>query len=493
MLGLQSLDSLYLIAALILLVIVLTARLAHKWQLPLIIIALGIGILFGSDVTGLVYLDDAVLVNRLANLALIFVLFFAGFSTKRVPRETILVPSLALATAGVLLTAVLTGVVLWALLGLGFSHALLIGCIISSTDAAAVFSILRARSLNRRTSSITEMESATNDPMAIVLTTAVILFIAASVVDPLRIGASIVWQLAAGIGVGLLVGKLGCFLFDRIKVIDRGYFYIFMIGLVLLSYSFANLVYASGMLAVFFAGNTMGISNITHKSTLSNFLDALSTIANAGIFVLMGLLAFPGKFGAIWLQGLVLFLALTFIARPAAVFALTAFSGLGPRQKAFISWAGLRGAVPLVLATYPVAAGIPGSGDIFSIVFFAVLLSLLVQGSTIGKMADWLGLTERARPRPTQSMELVTVHTSDLQICELEIDEDLYEGSVGVSDLHLPAETTITMINRSDDLIAPSGQTKILPGDVLYVLVKNFNIEKMTSEIVGHFKRKEAK
>jgi len=493
MLGLQSLNSLYLIGAIILLVIVLTARLAYKWHLPLIIIALGIGIFFGSDVAGLIYLDDAILVNRLANLALIFVLFFAGFSTKSVPRETVLLPSLVLATAGVLLTAVVTGALLWGLLGLSFAQALLIGCIISSTDAAAVFSILRARSINKRTSSITEMESGTNDPMAIVLTTAVILFITASVVDPLRIGASILWQLAAGIGIGLLVGKLGCFLFDRIKVIDRGYFYVFMVGLILLSYSAADLVYASGMLAAFFAGYTMGNSKISHKGTLSNFLDALSTIANVGIFVMMGLLVFPREFGGIWLQGLLLFLVLTFIARPVAVFALTAFSGLSPRQKGFLSWAGLRGAVPIVLATYPIAAGIAGSRDIFNIIFFAVLLSLLVQGSTIGKMADWLKLTEKAHPRPTQTMELVTVHTSDLQICELEIDEDLYEGPVKVSALRLPKETTITMINRSDDIIAPSGSTEILPGDVLYVLVKNENIDRMTSEIIGHFTRKETK
>jgi cell volume regulation protein A len=477
----------YVIAALILISIVMTARVANKWRVPLVVIALGTGVLFGSDVTGLIYFDNVALVKDIADFALVFVLFIGGFGTKKEVLKTVLWPSMTLATLGVVITAVATGISLSLILGCTFIHALLLGCIISSTDAAAVFSILRSRPLDQRLAAVTEIESASNDPMAIILTSLAVQFIGVHMQHPLGVSASLLWQLVTGIGIGLLAGKAGCLLFQRVKMLDRGYFYIFLIGIILLSYGAADMARGSGMLSAFFAGYIMGNADLPYKKTLAAFLDALSTIVNVGLFIMLGLIVFPREFGAIWKEGLVLFLVLTFIARPLAVFVCTLFTRFTVKDRIFMSWSGMRGAVPIVLATYPVAAGIEESRALFNIVFFAVALSMLVHGTTIGAIADRLGLTVRSRPRPSQVMELVTVHTSDLELCEISIDDDLYEGSVLISSLVLPKATTITMINRNDEIIAPQGSTEILPGDVLYVLVKNTNAELVSSEIIGRF------
>jgi cell volume regulation protein A len=477
----------YVIAALILISIVLTARVANKWRLPLVVIALGAGIIFGSDVTGLIYFDNATMAKQIADLALVFVLFTGGFGTRKDVLKTVFWPSISLATFGVIITALVVGTSLHFILGYSLVNSLLLGCIISSTDAAAVFSILRHRSLKTRVSSIAEIESASNDPMAIILTTFAVQLVAANMQHPLTLSLSFFWQLIGGVGIGLLVGNLGYFLFQRVKILDKGYFYIFMIGIIALSYGAADMAHASGMLSAFFAGFVMGNSRIPYKKTLTSFLDALSTISNVGIFVILGLLVFPREFGHIWKEGLILFAVLTFLARPLSVFACTIFSKFNYKEQFLISWCGLRGAVPIVLATYPVAAGIESSGDFFNIVFFAVLLSMIVQGTTISKIADWLKLTTKIKPKPSQIMELVTVHSSDLELCEIAIDDEMYEGCSPISSLVLPAGTTITMINRSEEIIAPQGSTQILPGDILYVLVKNCNTDFVTSEILSKF------
>jgi len=185
-----------------------------------------------------------------------------------------------------------------------------------------------------------------------------------------------------------------------------------------------------------------------------------------------------------------LFLVLTFVARPVAVFACTFFGKFSFKEQIVMSWGGLRGAVPIVLATYPVAAGIEASKDTFNIIFFAVTLSMLIQGTTIGKIAAYLKLTTKNKPRPSQTMELVTIHSNELELCEITIDDDLYEGSTKIADLQLPAGTTITMINRNDRIIAPQGSTKLLAGDVLYILVSSSNIDIVSAEILGKFTEK---
>jgi len=242
----------YLIASLILLAIVLVARLANKWRVPLVVISLFAGILFGSDVAGIIYFDNALLARQIADFALIFVLFIGGFGTDQNKLKPVLKPALVMATIGVIITAIITALSLSIFLKYDLVYAFLIGCIISSTDAAAVFSILRSRSLDKKLSSMVEIESATNDPMAIVLTLFAVQLVVAQTTNPLAIGGSFFWQISGGIIVGIVTGKAGGILFQYVKVLDKGYFYVFLISVILFSYGMADLVNASGMLSAFF-------------------------------------------------------------------------------------------------------------------------------------------------------------------------------------------------------------------------------------------------
>lgn len=481
----------YVLAALILIAVVLTTSLASRFSLPLILIALGVGIVFGSDVTGLIWFDDVHLANQLANGALVFILFAGGFGTKKESMKLTLVPSMTMATLGVVITGGVTGLLVWQVLGFPLIFSMLIGAIISSTDAAAVFSILKTRSVQKKVSATTEIESAANDPMAIIGTTLLVAIAAQGGHDGpwWTIGVNFLWQLSGGVLLGLGIGWVGVRLFRLMTHVDRGYFYVLLVGVILLSYGLADLAKASGMLAAFFAGYVLGNAKIPFRHGVETFLDALSTIANVGLFVLLGLLVFPKEFGHIWFQGVAVFLILTFVARPLAVWMGTLFGGFGWKEKVFLSWSGIRGAVPIVLATYPAAAGIEGGKDIFNIVFFAVGLSVLIQGTTIGQLADWLGLSTKARSKPRQAMELVTFNDSELELCELAVNggSEALRGSVKVSELALPKGTTITMVNRKEEIIAPRGNTELLPGDVLYVLLRTSEREAVEHEIARAF------
>jgi cell volume regulation protein A len=479
----------YLLAAFILIAVVLMANMVNRWNVPLIIIALGMGIFFGSDVTGLIYFDDAMLTAKLATAALIFVLFAGGFDTKRDSIKSILGPSVTLATLGVLITAFATAGILCLMLRWDFSYALLVGAIISSTDAAAIFSILRTRSIQPRLASIINLESAANDPMAIISVTFLVEFLDANIQGPVDTILSLVWQLAGGVGLGVLIGYIGMMMLNKSRNVDRGYFYILLVGIVLLAFGLADVLKASGMLAVFFAGFVIGNQKFPYKRDVGTFVEALSTVSNVGLFVLLGLLVFPKEFIEIWKPGVVVFLVLLLVGRPLAVLLCTMFGKFNWKDRVFMSWSGIRGAVPIVLATYPLAGGVENSHQIFNIVFFAVTLSVLIQGTTIGKLAELLKLIVKAKPQSTHSMELVTILDSDLELTEIHIDEDFYTGQATVSMLDLPAEATITMINRKNNILAPRGATVLMPGDIIFVLASPKDIEMIRNVILGSFQK----
>ncbi|MDP2790376.1 MAG: potassium/proton antiporter [Rectinemataceae bacterium] len=490
-----------LTGAVILIFLTLSAAIFRRFNVPMIILALAVGIFFGSDVTGIIYFDDALLTRRLADIALVFVLFAGGYSIKRAELKPVLAPTMMLATLGVLITMIVTALVFHLVSGWSFMQSILVATVISSTDAAAVFSILRNRSLQRRPSSITEIESAANDPMAIISTTLIVQiaaggglaasggFAGSGGIQVGRIVLTFIWQLSGGVGIGLAIGWLGLQLFRKIKEVETGYYYLLLIGLILASYGAADLVGASGMLSAFFAGFLMGNSKLPLKSSISSFTATLSFVANAGLFILLGLLMFPRSLGAVWSQGLLIFIILSFIARPVAVFLCTLGMKLPFGEKIFLSWSGIRGSVPIVLATYPAAAGLDPDHQIFNIIFLAVTLSILVQGTTIGKLADLLKLSEREKPKNKQKMELVTVHDTKYELVELFIDGDIYKGESSVASLELPADATITMISRKDRIIAPRGNTILRPSDILTILVEEERISEVTNLVLSHFEK----
>ncbi|MCX7883033.1 MAG: cation:proton antiporter [Brevinematales bacterium] len=255
-----------------------------------------------------------------------FVLFAGGFGTKYSHVKPVIKPTMILATLGVLLTANIAAIVFCFLSGWTFIKSLLLCAIISSTDAAAVFSILRSRSINGNVTSISEIESAANDPMAIISTTFIIQCILGSQLNAFASLSLFIWQLIGGVGFGIIIGFIGAIIFNKIKDIDVGYFYLFLIGLILLSFGLADLCRASGMLAVFFTGLIMGNKKLPYKNGIASFTEILSFIANVGLFVLLGLLVFPKNFSKIWNLGVILFLIITFIARPITVLVCTLFN-----------------------------------------------------------------------------------------------------------------------------------------------------------------------
>lgn len=481
-----------LIIGSILVFMVILAFFSKKRNIPLIIIALITGIIFGSDVTGIIYYDNAELTKHFANIALVFVLFYGGFGTKEADLKPVIKVTLVLATFGVLLTATITGIIFSFVSGWDIKTALLLGAIISSTDAAAVFSILRTKTIKKEISSITEIESAANDPMAILTTTFLISLIVGSNAG---IGTSIlwvIWQLVVGVLLGILLGKVFSYIFDKIKKIDIGYYYLFVIGSILFCYGLADFLKASGMIAVFFMGYIMGNKKLPFKSGISSFLETLSFISNVGLFVLLGLLVFPKQFSSIWGLGVLVFFIITFISRPLSVFVCTLFNKFTLKERIFMSWSGIRGAVPIVLATYPIAAGIDKNSEIFNIVFFAVGLSILIQGTTIGKLASIFNLTVKSKNKPIQTMELVTILETNYDLIEVEIDKEVFSKECKISDLKLEKDVTITMINRNDKIIAPSGSIIIKPGDVLFILVQQNKIKEVTKSILSKFINQES-
>ena len=483
-------DLVYIVAPLILITVVLAAVWLDRWSVPVILVALGGGILFGSDVLNWWNFDNALLANQVANFALVFILFQGGFGIKRKDFKAVALPAGGLAVWGVLLTAAATLLVLWKLLGWPFEKSCLLAAIISSTDAAATLSILRRHALPKKLSSTLVIESAANDPMAVLLTVVAVQALAAGQTRGLEMAVFSVWKFVAGPVFGWLMAHAALRLFNKLRPQDRGHYYVLFLGVVLLTYGLAEYFRASGMLAVFIAGYVMGNHSFVHKQGVSNFSAAFASVANIVTFVLLGLLVFPRQWSGIWLNGLVLFAVLTFVSRPLAVLLGTPGMRLGAKNKVFMMWAGLRGAVPIVLATYPAAAGLPGSRDIFNLIFFAVILSVLVQGSTLGLVARLFGLlTRRAQTEPLYSLELITMAPSDMDLVVADLPGP--DGAPGprIQDLRLPAGAVITLITRGDKVISPNGGTQLKGGDQITVLAHISNEDAVLQALLAPFRR----
>lgn len=483
--------TIYIVIPLLLIGVVLAAVWLDRWSVPVILVALGLGILFGSDVLNVWHFDDVELTNQVANLALVFILFQGGFATKREDLRAVALPALGLATWGVLLTAAATFACLHLVFGWSTEKSLLLAVIISSTDAAATFSILRRQALPGRLASTIEIESAANDPMAILTTLIVVEAYASGQSQGWLTVPLFLWKFIAGPALGLLFARGAIAVFNRLNPQDRGYYYVLLLGVVMLSYGFTELVHASGMLAAFTAGLVMGNTRFVYRQGVSNFAAALATIANIGVFVLMGVLVFPSQWATLWLDGILLFVALTFVARPAAVWLGTLGMHIGGRERLFMSWAGLRGAVPVVLATYPMAAGLEIGQEIFNLVFFAVLLSVSFQGSTLGALAARLGLSEPKRPQPRYGLELATMAHSELDLMVVDLPGPPGRPGPRIHDLDIPHSALITMIARGNAVISPTGNTRLLGWDQVTVLARPADEDAVRAALLQRFEAAE--
>ena len=409
----MTLDWLMGIAGFLLIVSIFANRISDRFGIPGLLLFLGIGMLAGTDGVGKIQFSNARLSNYIGTVALTFILFSGGLETKWNEVKPVVVRGSVLSTAGVFLTAFFLFVCAYYLIGLSFEVALLLSVIVSSTDAPAVFAIMRTSGMHLKTGlkPILEFESGSNDPMANILT---ILFIQVIQVGHMSFGHSaaitiltadsysaaamlsdFVLQMAIGLGLGLAVGfGVGRFL-QKWCLVYQGLYPVFGVGVVLVTFSLTQLLHGNGFLAVYLCGIVLGNTPFMYRRHLIRFQDSLAWIMQIGMFLILGLLVNPHEFNGIMLVSFACSLALMFVARPAAVFICLFKSGYTLNEKLFISWAGLKGAVPIILATYPLMERFPNSQFLFNLIFFLVIISVLFQGKTLAPLAHRLKLEDR--------------------------------------------------------------------------------------------------
>jgi cell volume regulation protein A len=392
------LETILLVASILLIAGVLVSKISTRLGIPALLLFIGLGMLAGSEGPGGIPYDDPRSAQFMGVVALAFILFAGGFDTDRKSLSRVLRQGLSLATLGVLITAVVVGFVAMAVLKLSWLEGLLLGSIVSSTDAAAVFSILRGQRVDLKgaTTPLLELESGSNDPMAAFLTMAVIALLRDPHASWLSIPLMFVLQMAVGAVAGFAIGKGTVLLLKWLKLESEGLYPVLTIGTVLLAYSVPAILHGSGFLAVYIAGIVIGDSDVIQKRSLMQFHDGVAWLMQIAMFLVLGLLVFPSRLIAVSAPSLLISLALILVARPIAVFTALAAARLRFTEKVFISWVGLRGAVPIVLATFPYLAGIPKPDLYFDVVFFIVLSSVLLQGTTLRYAARRLRLERPA-------------------------------------------------------------------------------------------------
>ncbi|MBN2654647.1 MAG: potassium/proton antiporter [Nitrospirae bacterium] len=471
--------------AVLLLLSIVASKASDRLGVPALLIFLLVGMLAGSDGPGGIHFDDPYAAQFMGVVALAFILFAGGLSTNWESVRPVIWPGVVLSTLGVLITALLVGV--FAILVLDFSllEGLLLGSIISSTDAAAVFSVLRSRnvSLKGNLKPLLELESGSNDPMAVLLTTGFVSLLITPGLSLVNIIPQFIYQMIFGAIMGLLMGYGMVRIVNTLKLEYEGLYPVLSIALVILTYGATAALNGNGFLAVYIAALIMGKSKFIHKKSLTRFHDGLAWLMQIAMFLTLGLLVFPKNLPPVIVSGLLISLFLMFAARPAGVFVSTIATKMPVREKAMISWVGLRGAVPIVLATFPLLAKIPNAEMIFNIVFFIVLTSALLQGTTITAVAKLLGVDAPLRRKTVYPLECDSTGTFKCDIKEMTVPDNAAAVSKRLLELKLPEGALIALIKREEDFFVPAGATELKAGDKLLVLADNENYEKMLSII----------
>lgn len=450
---------------------VLLSRLATGTGVPVVLIFLLVGMLAGSEGLGGIEFADYELAFRIGTAALAVILFDGGLNTSRDLIRRALAPAAALATVGVAGTAAVVAVG-GRLLGLGWGEALLLGAIVSSTDAAAVFSILRGSHMNlrRRVAGTLDLESGLNDPVAVILTMTLALALTGEPVSAPALVSSIAIQLAVGGVLGVAIGLGGSWLLNRLNIQLAGLYPILTLAVALLAFSLPTLLQGSGYLAAYAAGVVLGQRRLPYRSTILHSHNFIAWLAQVTMFLTMGLLVFPSDLQAVALPGLAIALILALVARPLAVFlCLTPFR-FPIREQIYIAWVGLRGAVPIVLAMFPLLTGVEAAPALFNIVFFVVVLSVLLQGITAGPLSKWLRVQTPGVPLPSTVVELTGSGTAGGQIHSFWIHEHLLACGMTVGALKLHGTAAIVLVLRNNELIPADDDLTLQPDDHVYIL-----------------------
>ena len=474
----MAIEYILLVGSLLILASISLAKVSDNLGVPTLLLFLGIGMLAGSEGPGGIFFDDARLAQSVGIIALVFILFAGGLDTKWNEVKPVVLQATSLATLGVFITALAIGLFVSAALNVSLLTGLLLGAVVSSTDAAAIFSVLRSKNvgLHGNLKPLLELESGSNDPMAVFLTIGVMQLLANPQTTPGSVAILFLVQMALGGALGLVLGKVMVFLVNRLKLSYEGIYSVFVLAFAALIYGATTTIGGSGFLAVYVAGLVAGNDDFVQKKSLLRFFDGLAWLSQIAMFVTLGLLVFPSHIIPVVGIGLLTSLFLMTVARPVSVFLSLSLSKLNWREKTFVSWVGLRGAVPIILATFPLLVAIPDSKLIFNVVFFIVLTSALLQGWSVPLVARLLRVDSPLEQKRRYPIEFAPVEGVDTELVDLIVPYDSAVAGKSIIELDLPRDSLITLVSRNDGFIVPSGGTVLQESDTVLILVNKNNL-----------------
>jgi len=480
-------ENILLIGSILLFISLIAGKTSYKFGVPVLILFLGIGMLAGSDGIGGIYFDNPKTAQFIGIVALNFILFSGGLDTGWQSVKPILWQGITLSTLGVLLTAFSVGLFVWLITDFTIYEGLLLGSIVSSTDSAAVFSILRSKSLALKGNlrPLLELESGSNDPMAYILTIVFTGLVINQDSSFITILPMFLRQMLLGGLLGFAFGKIGSIVINKIKLDYEGLYIVLVIALMFFSFSATDFIGGNGFLSVYIAAVYLGNQELIHKKTILKSFDSFAWLMQIILFLTLGLLVFPKQVIPLVGIGLVISIFLIIVARPLSVFICLIPFKVQRRSRLFISWVGLRGAVPIVFATYPLIAGAEKANMIFNIVFFISITSVLIQGTSLPLVAKWLHLTlpEKLKQRTQTDIALNDGIMSILT--EIEIPYNCSAIGKQIVQLKLPKKTLIAIIQRDSKYITPNGSTTLMSNDRLFVLSENKDLLKQVFDCLG--------
>lgn len=481
-------ENILLLGSVLLFISIISSKTSFRIGIPTLILFLIIGMLAGSDGPGGIYFNDPEIAQLLGVIALTFILFSGGLDTKWESIKPIIRNGIALSTVGVLLTAGLVGLFACYVLGFKLYEGLLLGAIVSSTDAAAVFSILRSRNfgLKGRIRPLLELESGSNDPMAYFLTISLIFLIQQPDASPWQLVPKFFIDMFLGVACGYVSGKGMIFILNKIQLNIDGLYPVLVLSLVFFTFSFTERIGGNGFLAVYISALLLGNSNFIHKKSLMRFYDGQAWLMQIVMFLTLGLLVFPKQIVPIMGEGFMISAFLILVARPIAVLTSLSFAtDMNFRKKLFISWVGLRGAAPIVFATYPLLADIAYAHTIFHLVFFISVSSVLLQGTTLPYLAKWLHVNVPEKIKRSFPLDIELKEDLKSELVEMDIPENSPAAGRPVVDLKLPRGAFIVLIHRTGKYLTAGGETVLEAGDHLLLMADSKETVKRIYQSFG--------
>ncbi len=472
-------ENILLVGSVLLLVSVFTSKTSARIGIPTLILFIGVGMLAGSEGPGGIYFYDPKLAQILGVIALNFILFSGGLDTKFESIRPVLWRGVSLSTVGVLLTAATVGIFVHLVADFTLIEGLLLGSIVSSTDAAAVFSILRSKNIGLKgyIRPTLELESGSNDPFAFGLTIALTSLIASGESPGIGLLFHFLKEIVFGAVIGLVLGRIVLFILNKVTLDIEGLYPVFLMAFVFFTFSFTGMLGGNGFLATYIAGLVLGNKNFIHKKSILRFYDGMAWLMQIIMFLSLGLLVFPSHILPVMGLGVAISFILIFVARPIGVFvSLSFFKRIKIREKAFISWVGLRGAVPIVFATYPLIANVGKSHIIFNLVFFISTISVLLQGTTLPIVARWLKVIVPQKVKRKFALDLEMSDSPDSEMMEIQLPDTSPAIGNSLVNLDFPKKAFIVMIQRNGKYIRPGGSTVLEKGDKLLVLASGTKV-----------------